>query len=67
MKNIKLSTAPLDSSKRKKEKPVICYPKNNINDSNLSIYQKARKHLKITNEVIVPPRDAKCFEVNAVY
>mgnify|MGYP001216540376 CR=1 FL=1 len=65
MKKIKLSTAPIDSSKRKKERPVICYPINNINNLNLSVYQKARKDLKIKNEIIIPPRDAKCFKIDA--
>ena len=46
-------------------KPIICYPKEKLKNNNLSIYQKARKNLKAINEVIVPPRDAKCFKVQA--
>ena len=46
-------------------KPIICYPKEKLKNTNLSIYQEARKKLKVINEVIVPPRDAKCFKVQA--
>jgi len=46
-------------------KPIICYPKEKLKNNNLSIYQEARKNLKAINEVIVPPRDAKCFKVQA--
>ena len=49
--------------KIKNLKPVICYPKENLDVSNLSIYKEARKHLKIIDEIIVSPRDARCFEV----
>ena len=63
MKKIRLSKIPTDSEKRKKTKPIICYPSEKLNISNLSIYQNARNHLNLISEVIVPPRDAKCFEV----
>ena len=50
---------------KKNAKLVICYPKENLNTHNLSIYQNARKHLKVIKEIVVPPRDAKCFKVKA--
>ena len=46
-------------------KPIICYPKEKLKPSNLPIYQEARKNLKVLNEVIIHPRDAKCFKVQA--
>ena len=46
-------------------KPIICYPKEKLQRTNLSIYQEARKNLKALNEIVVPPRDAKCFKVKA--
>ena len=46
-------------------KPIICYPKGKLKPSNLKIYQEARKDLKVIDEVIIPPRDAKCFKVKA--
>ena len=48
-----------------KTKSIICYPKEKLKPSNLPIYEEARKHLKVIDEVIIPPRDAKCFKVNA--
>ncbi len=65
MKKIKLSKEPSDSSKRKNKKPVICYSNKNLNVSNFPIYQKARKFLKVIDKIIIPPRDAKCFKVEA--
>jgi len=46
-------------------KPIICYPKEKLKPSSLPIYQQARKYLKVIDEVIIPPRDAKCFKVKA--
>ena len=48
-----------------KAKPIICYPKEKLKPSNLSIYQEVRKNIKVLNEVVIPPRDAKCFKVKA--
>ena len=63
MKIKKFSTAPLDAKERMNIKPIICYPIDNLNESNLSILHHARKNLKNTSEIIIPPRDAKTFEV----
>ncbi len=63
MKNKKFSEQPSDYNQRIGSKPVICYPNDNIDQSNLKILLKARKHLKKISEIIVPPRDAKTFEV----
>ena len=41
-----------------KTKPIICYPKEKLKPSNLSIYQEVRKNIKVLNEVVIPPRDA---------
>jgi len=62
---MKKNNEPKNFYKRKKTKPIVCYPKKNLNFSYLSIYQEARKSLKIISEVIIPPRDAKCFKVKA--
>ena len=64
MKIKKLSKKPLDSDERLGAKPVVCYPNNNIND-NLKILLKARKHIKKIDEIIIPPRDAKTFNVKS--
>ena len=65
MKKINLTQKPVDYSKRKKVKPVICYPINNLSNSNFSLYQKARNEIKEISQIIVPPREAKCFDVSA--
>tara|TARA_B110000438_G_scaffold264392_1_gene277028 strand:+ start:1315 stop:2145 length:831 start_codon:yes stop_codon:yes gene_type:complete len=49
----------------KMKKPTICYPKEKLKPSNLPIYLKARKNLEVISEIIIPPRDAKCFKLNA--
>ena len=65
MKKIKLSKKPLDFSERKKGKPVICYPIDDLTHHNFSIYQQARNETKEISQVIVPPREAKCFDIRA--
>ena len=64
MKIKKFSEKPADINSRVGAKPVICYPNDNIND-NIAILHKARKYIRQVDEVIVPPRDAKTFNVNS--
>ena len=63
MKIKRYSEIPLDANDRKNLKPVICYPTDGLKDSNLSLLLEVRKYLKNVSETIVPPRDAKAFEV----
>ena len=63
MKIKKFSTKPLDINERIGAKPVICYPKKSIEEKNLNILHLARKNLSKKKEVIIPPRDAKTFQV----
>ena len=63
MKIKKFSKKPLDISGRIGAKPVVCYPNNNIEEKNLTILHLARKNLSKENEIIIPPRDAKTFQV----
>ena len=62
MKIKKFSKKPTDIKSRVGAKPVICYPNDNINN-NLKILHEARKHIKQIDEVMIPPRDAKTFNV----
>ena len=64
MKIKKFSEKPTDIKSRVGAKPVVCYPNDKIND-NLKILHEARKHLKQIDEVIVPPRDARIFNVKS--
>ena len=63
MKTKKYSTTPLDSKDRVNVKPIVCYPIDSLKETNLSILHLARKNLKSISEIIIPPRDAKTFEV----
>ena len=63
MKIKKFSNKPSDINERTGAKPVVCYPNNNIGEKNLNILHLARKNLTKKNEIIIPPRDAKTFEV----
>jgi uncharacterized protein YcgI (DUF1989 family) len=56
---------PDDAEARKAVKPVICYPVETLPAPDMDLYTSARATLKKTGEVIVPPRDARCFEVPA--
>jgi hypothetical protein len=63
MKTKKYSTAPLDAKDRINSKPIVCYPIDDLKETNLSILHGARNSLKNIGEIIIPPRDAKTFEV----
>jgi len=63
MKIYKYSKIPSDANERKNLQPVICYPIDSLENSNLSLLHRARKHLSKITETVIPPRDAKTFEV----
>ena len=63
MKIKKFSKKPNDISDRVGAKPIVCYPNNNIEEKNLDILHKARKNLGKKSEILIPPRDAKTFEI----
>ena len=63
MKIKKFSEIPSDLKTRTGAKPIVCYPNINIENKNLTTLHSARQHLVKKNEVIIPPRDAKTFEV----
>ena len=58
-------SAPNDAEQRRSVKPVICYPNETLPKPDLGLYQAARETATKTGEVIVPARDAACFEVPA--
>ena len=63
MKTKKFSSVPFDAQNRINVKPVICYPIEDLKETNLKILLSARKSLKCISETIIPPRNAKTFEV----
>ena len=63
MKSSKKKISPDDAELRKSVKPVICYPTDSLKSPNMNDYLIARKNLKKIDQIIIPPRDAKCFRV----
>lgn len=56
---------PEDAEARRAVAPVICYPPQTLPDPQLALKQAARAGARKISEVLVPPRDARCFEVAA--
>ena len=57
--------APKDADERRAVTPVICYPDDTLPKPDMALYGKVRETLEKVDEVIVPPRDARCFTVPA--
>ncbi len=66
MSDAKHSTRPpSDAKARRAVAPVICYPTEGLPKPDLDLLQAARIGATKTGEVLVPARDARCFEVPA--
>ena len=65
MKYINKAHMPNDADARRAVPPVICYPTDSLPTAGTSILAAARQALKKIDEVLVPPREARCFEVPA--
>ncbi len=57
--------APEDAAARKAIRPVICYPVEGLPRPDLAPYMAARAGWTRVAEVLVPARDARCFDVPA--
>jgi len=57
--------APADADARKTIAPVICYPVETLPQPDMEMFSHARKGMTKQGEVLVPPRDARCFDVPA--
>lgn len=57
--------APADADARRAVPPVICYPVDTLPAADMAAYAAARPGLTTVAEVIVPPREARCFRVPA--
>ena len=56
---------PTDAGERRAAEPVICYDVDNLPFVDMDRYEAARQSLEKVSEVLVPPRDARTFEVEA--
>ena len=56
MKTKMYSKAPTDTQERINVKPIICYPIDNLKETNLSILHHARKNLKSILEFHLTPK-----------
>jgi len=63
MKRTPQHKAPHDGAARKAIEPVICYPPETLPAINNDMLGAARDSMTLIKSVIVPPRDAKIFEV----
>jgi uncharacterized protein YcgI (DUF1989 family) len=45
--------------------PIVCYPPETLPTPDLALYARVRDGSVKTGEVLVPPREARCFEVPA--
>lgn len=59
------TTAPPDAEARRAVAPVICYPVGGLPAPDLGLYRAARATLVPVSEILVPPREARCFRVAA--
>jgi len=57
--------APIDADARRAARPVICYPVETLPAPDLNLYTGTREGLVTESEVVVPPREARCFHVPA--
>ena len=60
-----LDHAPEDAAVRRAVRPVIVYPNDSLAPPDLDLYRQARASAEKVNEVLVQPRDARCFQVAA--
>jgi len=59
------NNAPADADARRAVRPVICYPVDTLPIPDMQLYAAARETMKMTDELIVAPRDARAFRVAA--
>ncbi len=60
-----MSNIPADADDRRALAPVICYPEDTLPEPDIAGYRRALVGYRKTGEVMVPPRDARCFRVPA--
>ena len=56
---------PDDAQARRAKPPIVCYPVEGLPQPDMAMLANVRANLTKIDEVIVPPRDARAFEVAA--
>jgi hypothetical protein len=57
--------APEDAESRRAVRPVIAYPDDSLPPPDLALYRAAAAGAEKVAEVVVPPREGRCFRVGA--
>tara|TARA_B110000093_G_scaffold175948_1_gene210904 strand:+ start:82 stop:957 length:876 start_codon:yes stop_codon:yes gene_type:complete len=66
MKKINLDRArPQDADKLQAVEPVICYNPSTLENYDFTIYEAVRHTMKKIKSELIPPRSARCINVNA--
>jgi uncharacterized protein YcgI (DUF1989 family) len=65
MKYTPETTEPIDAAERRAVEPIVCYPIDTLPAPPMDLYRAARNDLTLVEELIVPPRDAKCWSLPA--
>lgn len=65
MKYAPQNTAPENADRLRDIAPVVCYPPDRLPKPDMALYSAARANMTLTEQVIVPPRQAACFAVPA--
>ncbi|WP_209506504.1 MULTISPECIES: DUF1989 domain-containing protein [unclassified Ruegeria] len=60
-----IARPPEDAEARRSVAPVICYPNDALPRPDLPWMRSVRQRAAKTGEVLVPPREARCFDVPA--
>ncbi|GHB17278.1 hypothetical protein GCM10007094_00900 [Pseudovibrio japonicus] len=56
---------PAASDDRRSKAPIVCYEVDHLPAYDAELYQQAKESMKKIDEVVVPPRDGRYFEVPA--
>jgi len=56
---------PSDAKERRAKPAIICYGVNQLPPYDQDFYSLVRQNMTVTDTIMIPPRDAKVFEVPA--
>lgn len=60
-----MTKRPPDAARRQAIAPVVCYPTAALPRPRMDLLKQARKGARTVAQVLIPPREARCFEVPA--